>query len=270
MVASTSLQKKVCSQRYTLALNVGTNGDLKNKTMRILVIGDIHGHDSWKAIVENEKYDKVVFLGDYVDSFTLKPQRIANNLRAIIRFKRENPDKVVLLWGNHDHSYFFGERCSGWSSHGYKLYDPIYDEAFKEGLFDLYYIYDDIIMTHAGVSEYWLKQVAFKDDIKDVTWDDVVPKFGMSGSTILDWNIYAGYDGYGDTISQSPIWIRPNSLIKCPLKGYRQIVGHTNLGKPTFKDGLYINDLMPDYYIIIEDGKIEYVENKFKNYDNNN
>lgn len=78
--------------------------------MRILVIGDIHGHDSWKAIVENEKYDKVVFLGDYVDSFTLQPLTIVKNLREILKFKRENKDKVVLLWGNHDHSYFFGER----------------------------------------------------------------------------------------------------------------------------------------------------------------
>lgn len=237
---------------------------LNNKNMRILVIGDLHGHNSWKAIVESEKYDKVVFLGDYVDSFTLQPLTIVKNLRELLKFKRENKDKVVLLWGNHDHSYFFGERCSGWSYKGYEYYNPVYEKAFDDGLFDLYYIYDDIIMTHAGVSEYWLKQVAFKDDIKDVTWDDVIPKRGMSGKTILDWNMYQGYDGYGDTISQSPIWIRPNSLIKCPLKGYRQIVGHTNLGKPTFKDGLYINDLMPDYYIIVEDGEIEYVENKFK------
>ena len=233
---------------------------LNNETMRILVIGDLHGHNSWEAIVKNETWDKVVFLGDYVDSYTLQPEAIAENLKRVIEFKILSPDKVVLLWGNHDHSYHYGEMCSGYNYHGVTLYRPLFADGMELNIFDLYYIHDDIIMSHAGVSEYWLKEVAMKERIEDLTWDDVP----LRHNNILNWNMYQGYNGYGDTISQSPIWIRPNSLIKCPLKGYRQIVGHTNLGNPTFKDGIYVNDLMPNYYIIVEDGNIEYVENKFK------
>lgn len=50
--------------------------------MRTLVIGDIHGHDSWKAIVENEEYDNVVFLGDYLDAFQIKPEDIADAIES--------------------------------------------------------------------------------------------------------------------------------------------------------------------------------------------
>ena len=82
--------------------------------MRTLVLGDIHGHDSWKSIVNKEDYDEVVFLGDYVDSFTLNAEVISKNLLDIIKFKEKMGDKCHLCYGNHDHSYYYGERCSGY------------------------------------------------------------------------------------------------------------------------------------------------------------
>ena len=39
--------------------------------MRIAVIGDVHGSSKWSSLItRNEKeYDKLVFLGDYVDDW---------------------------------------------------------------------------------------------------------------------------------------------------------------------------------------------------------
>lgn len=225
--------------------------------MRTLVLGDIHGHDTWRSIVNNEEYDNVVFLGDYLDAFRVIPEDIADNLLDIIKFKEKMGDKCRLCYGNHDHSYWNSERCSGYNWHGRYLYMPILEDMFRENMLDLIYIQDDIIFSHAGVSDYWLKKVTMLDDVREVNFDSVI-------LDSLNWNMLTGYDGYGNTISQSPIWIRPQSLLKSKVDGYRQIVGHTNMGTPVDEQGLYFNDLLPDYYIIVEDGNIGFVKNKFK------
>lgn len=225
--------------------------------MRTLVLGDIHGHSAWKSIVNNEEYDNVVFLGDYLDAFRVIPEDIADNLLDIIKFKEKMGDKCRLCYGNHDHSYWNSERCSGYNWHGRYLYMPLLEDMFKEGMIDLIYIQDDIIFSHAGVSDYWLKKVTMLDDVREVNFDSVL-------LDSLNWNMLTGYDGYGNTISQSPIWIRPQSLLKSKVDGYRQIVGHTNMRTPVEEQGLYFNDLLPEYYIIVEDGNINFVKNKFK------
>lgn len=225
--------------------------------MRTLVLGDTHGHSTWKLIVDNEEYDNVVFLGDYLDAFNVTPEDIADNLLDIIKFKEKMGDKCRLCYGNHDHSYWNSERCSGYNWHGRHLYMPLLEDMFKENMLDLIYVQDDIIFSHAGVSDYWLKKVAILDDVSEVNFDSVT-------LDSLDWNMLTGYDGYGNTISQSPIWIRPQSLLKSKVDGYRQIVGHTNMGTPVDEQGLYFNDLLPEYYIIVEDGNISFVKNEFK------
>lgn len=237
---------------------------MEEKKIKRLHIGDIHMHDSWKKIVENEDWDEVIFYGDYVDSFSIKPEKGAKNLEEILNFKRENPDKVILLWGNHDHSYLFGEMCSGYNPYGAQLYIPLLRKAFEEELFHLYYIFDDVICSHAGVTQYWLQKVAEKEMIEDLSWDDVIQKkAGYPKINILNWNCIMGYNGYGDTISNSLIWTRPKSLLENKLGKYRQIVGHTHFKEPYTKDGIYFNDMMPHHYIISEGSEIKFIENKY-------
>ena len=68
--------------------------------MRICAIGDIHGRNDWEKVDPN-KYDKIIFVGDYVDSFDIPTGEILKNLENIIAFKKEYYDKVILLLGNH-------------------------------------------------------------------------------------------------------------------------------------------------------------------------
>lgn len=69
---------------------------------RYLVIGDIHGRTIWKDIIEKEDPDKVIFLGDYVSTHEdISSTQQINNLGDILTYKENNPDKVVLLRGNH-------------------------------------------------------------------------------------------------------------------------------------------------------------------------
>lgn len=86
--------------------------------MKIIAIGDIHGNSIWKDIVASTTFDKVVFIGDYFDSFTIPYQQQIENFKEILDFKRSNINKVVLLAGNHDYHYMNSvtETYSGYQS----------------------------------------------------------------------------------------------------------------------------------------------------------
>lgn len=219
--------------------------------MKTLVIGDLHGRTQWKFITANEDYDKVVFLGDYFDSHeNVTHADQIKNFEDLLTFKSDSPDKVVMLYGNHDHSYYCGERCSGYNPEYADKISEVLKEADQLSYLQAVYVQDDIIMSHAGVSKYWLQNIACLESPTDITLEDL---------SIFNFNYVTGVDYYGDTVSQSPIWIRTKSLVSNPLEGYRQIVGHTPYLKPiVFNDVIYCNDLMPIYYIMVENGDIVY------------
>lgn len=71
--------------------------------MKFLIIGDIHGRKIWKEIIEKENADRVIFLGDYVSTHdNISEEEQIENLTEILRYKKENPEKVILLRGNHE------------------------------------------------------------------------------------------------------------------------------------------------------------------------
>ena len=74
--------------------------------MKIITIGDLHGSPVWKNI-RTENWDRMVFIGDYVDSSDYDAKEIKQNLLDIIELKKMYPEKVILLWGNHDLAYFY-------------------------------------------------------------------------------------------------------------------------------------------------------------------
>ena len=53
---------------------------------KILFVGDIHGLTEWRELVLDglRNFHEVVFLGDYVDSFHVRPVVQLENLKAII------------------------------------------------------------------------------------------------------------------------------------------------------------------------------------------
>ncbi|MCY0883908.1 MAG: metallophosphoesterase, partial [Acidianus infernus] len=68
---------------------------------RVAFIGDTHGALDVTEKVFRELYDKVdvlIFLGDYVD----RGLQGIENLKLILRKMLENPEKVIVLRGNHE------------------------------------------------------------------------------------------------------------------------------------------------------------------------
>ncbi|MDR2741230.1 MAG: metallophosphoesterase [Treponema sp.] len=184
-----------------------------------LAIGDIHGRDFWKHYI-NEDFTEFYVLGDYFDSFDLPFTRQYRNFRELCDKARED-GRIKLCLGNHDYHYLgkVTEMYSGYQDdHYYEIYQIL--EQNRDLLKVVYVTADDYIISHAGVSAWFMKRMK-NSGYTNV--EDINQAFAKN-QDILKFN---GRDSFGDDITQSPIWIRPDSLEKQPVAGYSQIVGHT-------------------------------------------
>lgn len=230
--------------------------------MRLVAIGDPHGKDVWKRIVDKEKSaTEFIFLGDYFDSFDIPFNTQMVNFLDICQFKKDNSDTVILLAGNHEIHYLIDEKYSGYQN----LYAQQIRAALKSAPLQACHIFDDILFIHAGMTKTWAKDHAINlADIETYTnllFEMSPESFGFTPCPKKKMSQYS--DPSGDEICQSPMWVRPKSLLDDKLKGYRQVVGHTPQKDITIKDGVAFTDCLDftNQYLVIEDGefKIEHV-----------
>ena len=190
--------------------------------MKILINPDIHGRVFWKYSIEHkDEFDKIIFLGDYLDAYSpdllLKEE---DNFKEIIQFKKDNPDKVILLLGNHDCHYINDKiyAASRYNPFKHNSYQKLFLDNID--LFQLIYIYDKYLFSHAGVYQKWM-------DLNKLTLKDLLDCDLDKLSKSLNWIDYfrGGFYDVG-----SCIWadIRDSGTEKL-LKGYYHIFGHTQL-----------------------------------------
>lgn len=225
--------------------------------MKVLVIGDTHGEDWWKSVVfgaealansyfdnngishENfrfikEKIDKVVFVGDYMDSFFVQPYEQMENLREIVMLANAFPDKFELLLGNHDIHYIYPEyRCSGFKPELWHQFKDVYEENKK--LFKAAYMFGDYLVTHAGLTQGMWKICEKKLKESKHLYDYTDPEKTIADHINFLFEIhfeplfYAGFARGGLSPTPGIFWADKSELIKDPKKGCSQIVGHTPL-----------------------------------------
>jgi len=186
--------------------------------MKICVVPDIHGTEHWKKIKSPEmiaQFEKIVMLGDEFDHWTIGHNRQMSNAQQIMKFKIKNPEKVCLCWSNHAISYYLDERCSGYQyQHAFDI-----EEFYRQHkrFFDVVYIFDNWIFSHAGVSDEWMRSCGI-NDLKEI--NDLF----RSRPNFFRW---VGPDNFGDNFNEGPLWIRPAALRETAIGSYNQIVGHT-------------------------------------------
>lgn len=228
---------------------------------KILVLGDTHGRPFWKEIIEKENPDKIIFLGDYVSTHEgISAGQQLSNLEEILTYKGNNPDKVILLRGNHDtqHLGYYWVECSGWDG---QVWGVMSQSEFKERFLKLtqwVYIDEELktIFSHAGVSDVWMKNSEI-DSVHDINSLEPSELFGFTPN-------YYG-DCYGDSETQPPVWIRPQALCKCNVKGWDQVVGHTpvrtiiNVGKSAKgKQNIWLCDALGvKQYLVIDNNEFQ-------------
>ena len=239
--------------------------------MKILTIGDIHGREAWKFFTHGSCYeynlwrisvdagaaaddyefwnempytnfDKIIFVGDYVDSYDKTNEQILENLKDIIHFKNALGDKVILLVGNHDIQYIVPKQiCSGYRPEMNVDLNEIF--RINIDLFLLAYeLHDNSgnkwLWTHAGVSSGWYNEFDKLIHNEKYRFKDLWNEFLENERTVADilnfaWKIKmpslfdVDSDSGGIMPWGGPVWVRPRMLNYWPLKGYNQIVGHT-------------------------------------------
>jgi len=234
--------------------------------MKIIAIGDIHGRSHWKEIInDNMDADKIVFIGDYFDSRNggYSANRQISNFKDILEVKKVYPDKVILLIGNHDHHYIGGvnQTYSGYQA-GYAVdIREVLEIALKEGLLQLCWFHENYFFSHAGLTKTWSEQFLgnANPSLGSVLMKALNEMYYFCPRN-FNFNMGENYDRSGDDVTQSPIWVRPKSLLSDMVDNIICVVGHTTVIK------LGINEDIPNLilidclgtsgeYLIIEDGK---------------
>ena len=242
--------------------------------MKTLILGDTHGLSTWKRVLEQHPdTGRVIFMGDYFDSFELSGVEQLYNFNEIIRFKEETDKEVIMLIGNHDHHYMnVGETYSG--------YQPAmqfdFNLALKENMHHLQIAYklDEVLFTHAGISPVWMDDTFYREVKQPWSKNNIVEDLNelyKAKPTLFNFS-HLGWDPSGDSVEQGPLWIRPSSLMKSNKgdgglkKHFIQVVGHTQVTdifesfKATEKamgGRYYLVDAMPHGgYVIYENGQL--------------
>lgn len=225
--------------------------------MKSIIIGDIHGRDIWLDIID-QPFDRVIFLGDYVDTHHhISGLEQIDNLRSIIAFKEANPTKVTLLIGNHDYHYFPEIGQTGTSG-----YQPTMAKSFEyefdtyRNFFQIATVDQGVVCSHAGITKTWLQDV----DINHLEIHSTVDQINdLFRGKPRKFNFYLDDTSwYGDNIHQSPIWVRPDALVRDSINA-AQVVGHTTQNSINTTLGkLYLIDTLgtSQEYLIISDGQI--------------
>jgi Calcineurin-like phosphoesterase len=223
--------------------------------MKLIAIGDTHGSSLWKLIIHKQPCDKLIFIGDYFDSFDIRAKEQLHNFEEILSYKRANPDKVVLLTGNHDFHYMPAARSRN------ETYTGFQDRyAFQIGdlleqckdLLQVCYRWENYLFTHAGVTKTWMDRHGYEGEDAANFINDL---FRYQPRSFF----FDGNDPYGDDVTQSPLWVRPPSLKQDAFRPeiFKQVVGHTSVRRLTMvEDRLFFIDTLntSGEYLLIEEG----------------
>jgi len=210
---------------------------------KVLFIGDVHGLAEWRELALDglKSFYEIVFLGDYVDSYHVRPVVQIENLKAIIAFKRKKKNaKITLLLGNHDYAYIHGySQISGYQHpHAYQ-----YRKLFQDNmdLFQIAWGYFDekgkyTLATHAGLThKYWGKHIipefqekGFIREIEGSTLPSQLPihetlNYLKDKKNIL-WKIGPVRQGSG---TPGPLWADYTEFMDDPYPDINQVFGHT-------------------------------------------
>lgn len=220
--------------------------------MKTVCFGDIHGLSIWENILDKENPDKVIFLGDYFDPYNADLNlTMYENFEAILALKDKMNDKCILLIGNHDFHYITNlDQSSRWSYVTHKRISKTLRDLYVKK--DLVFAHQQgkYLFTHAGVNKFWLRERA-KLNPEDFTAEQInnlpLQLFGFDSIS---------RDVYGDDPLQSPIWVRPKTLLQNQIEGFIQVVGHTRTPMaiaPNYPNVIFMDRLALGQYLVIGD-----------------
>ena len=208
--------------------------------IKTITIGDLHGKDIWEKCADlkilsetpnlETEYDKYIFIGDYVESFDKTDKETLDNLQNIVLLKKNYPDKIILLWGNHDLPYYLGyyrHGCSGYRSQMHEKLNSIFES--NKNLFQMAFQIENYIWTHAGIHKGWYENRFSKiASNEELTLAEQLNKSFEKNEHNDDCLFDVGYARGGHQAIGGPFWLDKMNLHK-PLERYHQITGHSKV-----------------------------------------
>ena len=248
---------------------------MKNK--EILIVPDVHGRDFWKVVKEYPN-SPIVFLGDYVAPYEdydgISKREAIEMFKEVLKFRKENPERVTLLLGNHDASYIIGaDMCR--NRIDYENYDEIRKLFWDKDNEFQFTLAKEIngkkfLFSHAGYTKDWIKcanEIFLTEDLDKIFSDwQFINRMDKTHSYLLYKNLkkFSFYrDGYD--LSGSLIWADVQEHIKTDVEietDWIQIFAHTYCklplhGKSEYE--WYMLDCKEVFYID-QDGIVRYLK----------
>lgn len=229
--------------------------------MKYLIVPDVHGRDFWREPVYKtlqETDAKIIFLGDYVDpyydefydgdedkwlveginSWDDLSDYVVKTLTDIINLKKQYPDRIILLLGNHDCGYAISTIICK-SRHERPKHADILRKLFHKNrdLFQLAhedYINDiHYIFSHAGINTKYAYD-CFGNKVNENNVVDLFNKaYEEDNYGILEsLGLFSHWRGGWRTDYGSLVWADAREFLQDNQDAYGfSIVGHTQLKK---------------------------------------
>jgi predicted phosphodiesterase len=200
---------------------------------KALVFGDIHLDTTIIPRVEKlfieGNYDRLVFIGDELDSFHLDYNNsviILNQLKTLKEKYNKLHQKFIWCAGNHTLSYLTDRHCSGFNAVTYAVIHDTLLDLVKEKYISPFYQYHKVLFSHAGFVNNWLNGIDGAD--KQYKLKTLENKFyNLEFGDFQSVGFARGGTGY----SASCLWADQSELLSDYLRtgGYiwKQVVGHT-------------------------------------------
>ena len=240
---------------------------LSSMNKKIVVFSDVHNEVfKTKKIIDHEKADWNVCLGDWFDSFEYDNTRHYKVAAEYIVNEFLCKENNVTLFGNHDLHYFFKNEhtmCSGFERRKHAaIWEVIPNFSFVDK-FKWHLWIDDYLCTHAGLHPNFIDPACKNnDDINNFLVKESKRADDALVARMEHWFYSAGRTRGGKQRQGGIVWLDFNDEFEC-VEGLNQIVGHTNQRHGTCSvlinaensDNMCI-DCFQNQYLVIQNGQI--------------
>lgn len=236
---------------------------------KLIIIPDVHGRSFWKKAVEENPQEAFIFLGDYLDPYVQDGVTVEDafaGLKMIVSLKERYPERVTLLWGNHDLHYLYpeleGSRLDRMNAARNKDYFTEHQKDFQIAA-EWIVGGNRYLFTHAGVGTLWIESFLpslSEDEITATFLNDCMqsPSFIHALSNISYYR--GGSDMYGSCILAD---LQEQGELYNQLHSSIQVFGHTMVFEAfNYDNRVYGLDCQVCFYLDLEKGGIYALESK--------
>ena len=230
---------------------------------KLIIIPDVHGRSFWRKAVEENPQEAFIFLGDYLDPYPqdgVIVEEAFAGLQEIVLLKESRPEKVTLLWGNHDLHYLYPDlEGSRYDRKNAARNRDYFNDHRKDFQLAAEWIVggERYLFTHAGVGTLWVESFLPSLPEEKITADFLHECMKVS-SFIPALSKVSYYRG-GPDMYGSCIWadLQEQGELYNQLQSSIQVFGHTMVLEAfNYDNRVYGLDCQECFYLDLEKGGI--------------